>query len=211
MKRIISIVAIMAFVFTASFAQVNYGVKGGLSFYSAEASEEGISFDYDAKLGLGLGGFVRLDLSEKFQLQPELMYLQKNAELEGSMSVYSWKSKIKLDYLSIPIMAKYYITEGLNIYAGPQIEFLLSAKDEWEENDDGDISSGEDDIKKDLKGMNFGLGFGAGYELANGLGFEARYVIDLTDQNDSSDIDMKDAEIKTKGFYFGLTYAFGGK
>jgi len=205
MKKILMIVAVMALVSTASFAQT-FGVKGGVSFYKGEMSYESVSIDMDAKMGLGLGGFVRFDVSEKFKVQPELVYLQKNSEFEMTDVDYKSSSKIKLGYLSVPIMAKYFINENINIYAGPQVEFLLSAKDEWEETDFGPTTSGEDDIKDDLKGINLGLGFGAGYELNNGLGFDARYVIDLTDLNDMED---NPAEIKTKGFYIGITYAFG--
>ncbi|RZJ55928.1 MAG: PorT family protein, partial [Flavobacterium sp.] len=35
-----------------------------------------------------------------------------------------------LSYLNVPIMAKYYVIEKLSLEAGPQIGFLLSAKNQ---------------------------------------------------------------------------------
>ena len=73
---------------------------------------------------------------------------------------------IKLSYLNIPLMAKYYVAEGFSLEAGPQIGFLLSAKDDY-----NDWRYGEDDIKEDVKGTDFGVNLGVGYKMESGLNF----------------------------------------
>ena len=64
-------------------------------------------------------------------------------------------------------MAKYYVAEGFSLEAGPQIGFLMSAKMKAESGGDSE----EIDVKDDLKSIDFGINFGAGYKLENGLNF----------------------------------------
>jgi opacity protein-like surface antigen len=94
----------------------------------------------------------------------------------------------KLDYLRIPIMAKYYVADGFNIQAGPSIGF---------------VAGGDDEAKELSTSTDFGLGFGAGYELSSGLFFDARYNLGLSN---ISDVDGFDA--KTTSLNIGLGYRF---
>ena len=100
----------------------------------------------------------------------------------------NFESVTKLDYINIPLMAKLYLTDGLSIEAGPQIGFLISAKDEFDDvtttNVSGDSTtetdSGTDDIKDIVNGIDFGANLGLGYRLENGLLFGARYNLGLS-------------------------------
>ena len=83
---------------------------------------------------------------------------------------------------------------GLNVQAGPQIGFLLDA----EGGTDG------------LKSSNFGINFGAAYELAGGFFVDARYNLGLSDISDIEvdPIFSGDVSLKTKGFQLGVGYRF---
>ena len=72
----------------------------------------------------------------------------------------------------------------------------------------------EDDIKDDVKNIDFGLAFGGGVSLPMGnktVFVEGRYSLGLTDINDDSDPDAD--KIKTKGIQImaGITFPLGGK
>ena len=101
-------------------------------------------------------------------------------------------------------MAKFYVAEGFSIEAGPQIGFLLSAKVDWEE--DGD--SGTEDIKDEVKGIDFGVNLGFGYKLDSGLNFGARYNLSLTELPDTefeevNSLNWKNGVIQAYvGFFF---------
>jgi hypothetical protein len=69
-------------------------------------------------------------------------------------------------------MLRYSPVKVFNLHAGPQFGMLLSAKQECDGN--------SEDIKDGLKGLDFGLGIGAGVDLPMGLGFSARYVAGLS-------------------------------
>lgn len=184
---------------TVAFSQMKYGVKAGLVSANQDWSAGGISISPDAKIGAALGLFVKFELSEKFALQPELLYVMKGAKMDAGIfgEEMSGEMKLNANYLSIPVIAKYYFG-GFNLQAGPTFDFLMSAKS---------VYDGEDeDIKDELKGMDLGLAFGAGYDLPAGIGFDLRYIIGLSDINGSED--MEGVEIKNKCLMFTISYSF---
>jgi hypothetical protein len=171
MKKII---LTMAVVLTATFANaqkdMKFGVKAG--YQSTNLTGD---VDLDANGGFYIGGLVDFSVSEKFHVQPELMY-----SIEGAKDA-------KLNYLRIPVMAKFYVMDGLSLQAGP--ELALKA-------------GGDDTIKDAVKSMDYGLGFGAGYELESGLMFDARYNLGLANISDGA------GSVKNVGIQIGLGYRF---
>ena len=107
-------------------------------------------------------------------------------------------------------MAKYYVAEGFSLEAGPQIGLLLSAKDVWTENWDGETDSGSEDLMDFLNKLDFGLNFGVGYKLDSGLNFGARYYLGLANIEDDDDYAEDDGDywIKNNVFQFSVGYSF---
>ncbi len=163
---------IAVFGFTASAQEVNFGAKAGVNFASIGGDDVG---DLDGRTGFHVGVIAEISISEKFSVQPELLYSAQGAKesFEGQ------EIKLNADYLNVPIMAKYYVAEGFSIEAGPQIGFLMSAK--------AKVGSEEEDLKDSIKGTDFGINFGVGYKMDSGLNFGARYNLGLADINDGED------------------------
>ena len=63
------------------------------------------------------------------------------------------------------LLATLYVHEGLNVFAGPQLYFLLSAK--------GDDGSTKVDVAEELDPVDYGLLGGLGYQLDFGLSLGA--------------------------------------
>ncbi|WP_461532286.1 outer membrane beta-barrel protein [Sinomicrobium sp.] len=84
--------------------------------------------------------------------------------------------------------------EGLSVHAGPQFGILV------------DADGGTEGFKK----TNFGLNIGAGYELAGGIFFDARYTIGVSDIADLDGYDTGgyDLSVKTRNFQIGFGYRF---
>nr|WP_245895621.1 porin family protein [Flavobacterium album] len=80
---------------------------------------------------------------------------------------------LKTNYINVPILAKYYIMEGLSLEAGPYVGFLMSAK------------ADDEDVKDGYKSIDFGLAGGVAYDLPMGVFFQARYNAGLSDINDT--------------------------
>ncbi|MCU4176501.1 porin family protein [Carboxylicivirga sp. N1Y90] len=195
MKKLLVIVAVLA-ISASSFAQVKFGVKAGTNIASITGDDgEGL----DSRTSFVFGGFAKFELSEKFAFQPELLYSMQGAAGSESYEGVNVDVTMKTDYLNIPLMAKYYVTEGFSLQAGPQVGFLLSAKFKMEANGQEE----EEDIKDQMKGVDFGLNFGAGYELDFGLGFDVRYNLGLTNVADYDEADGKNGV-----FQITASYAF---
>lgn len=193
MKKLI-FVGITVLTFGVTSAQdVNFGVKGGLNVTTLTGDIE----DLDPKIGFHVGGFAEIKLNEKFAIQPELLFSTQGAKAEYFDDFDGFDVKVeenlKLNYINLPIMAKYFITEKFNIQAGPQVSFLMSAKNEVTYSFEGESDSEEFDIKDDTKAIDFGFNLGLGYSFTDKLFAEARYNFGLSSIPDDSDVDVKNA------------------
>lgn len=189
MNKLLLFVAVAVItISTAQSQELRIGVKAGVNFASVGGD---FTDEYDGRTSFHLGGLVEIPISEKFAVQPELLYSGQGAKSEYDDSfgdsIVIGKEKLKLDYINIPIMAKYYIMEGLSVEAGPQFGLLLSAKNEYEESGFEGDQSGDFDVKDFYKTLDISFGFGSSYRLNNGVFFSARYVIGLTDITDDND------------------------
>lgn len=164
-------------------AQVAFGAKAGVNF--SDITGERVD-SFDGRTSFHIGVVAEIEISEKFSLQPELIYSSQGSNYTEDFDGEDFDGLVKVDYLNIPLMAKYYVIKGLSLEAGPQIGFLLSAKDEYEDE--------EDDIKDFLKSTDFGINFGLGYKLESGLNFSARYNLGLSDN-----LDVDEDEFETEG------------
>ncbi|GAA4005552.1 hypothetical protein GCM10022408_16660 [Hymenobacter fastidiosus] len=123
----------------------------------------------DRILGLAAGGFAQVALSQDgfFLLQPELLYSAKGSETSFQGNTY----QNRLHYLELPVLAKIN-ADGFVFEAGPQLSYLLAARNE--------NAAG---TSTDLSGSNrlaVGAVAGVGYQLPMGLGLTLRYANDLS-------------------------------
>ena len=172
-----------------------FGAKAGANFSDITGPDVD---SFKGKTSFHVGGVAEIPVSDDFAVQPELIYSEQGSDYEEE----SFEGTVSVNYLNIPVMAKFQVAEGLSVEAGPQIGFLLSAKDEYTYSG----GSEEMDIKNDLKGTDFGINLGLGYELDNGLNFNARYNLGLSNANDG-DFDGG-AEYKNGVFQIGIGFFF---
>jgi hypothetical protein len=203
MKKLLLTAAIAVFGIIGTQAQdMKFGVKAGVNISNGAGDVE----DADSKIGLHIGGFAEFMFSEKFAFQPELLYSMQGYKYEESATFFgetvSVEEKIKLDYINVPLIFKYYVTEGLAIEAGPQIGFLMSANYEYEASGGGESESEDEDIKDAYKSIDYGLNVGVSYTLDMGVMFGARYYYGLADIDDTSDdFDEKNSVIQVSVGY----------
>lgn len=199
MKKLFLLFAIFALTsINQTFSQeVNFGAKAGVNF--ADITGEEVD-SFDGLTSFHLGFVAEILFSDAFAVQPELLYSRQGSDYKDSFESFSYEGTVKVDYINIPVMAKYFVTEGFSIEAGPQIGFLMSAKDEYEDE--------EDDIKDYLKGTDFGVNFGLGYKLESGLNFGARYNIGLSDNLDTDEFEADGAEYKNSVIQISVGYFF---
>tara|TARA_R100000935_G_scaffold55682_2_gene85972 strand:+ start:66144 stop:66806 length:663 start_codon:yes stop_codon:yes gene_type:complete len=220
MKKQVLLIAVAIFSFGVMQAQdIRFGAKAGVNFASIGGDfTDGV----EGKTGFHIGGLVEIMLSDKFAVQPELLYSAQGAKIEDSDTQFgitvTETSKTKLDYINIPIMGKFYVTEGLALEAGPQVGFLVSANAESEIEVSGDVDpeildeinnqfpSGDVDISDFTSGVDFGVGVGASYRLDMGVFFGARYTLGLSNINDGPGADS--VKQQNNVFQFSVGYLF---
>ncbi|MES2812083.1 MAG: porin family protein [Bacteroidota bacterium] len=192
MKKII-ILTIVLFAFNLSNAQettqTKFGLKGGLNLANFTGDSDGSN----SRVGIQAGFYTEFKISDKFAIQPELLYSIQGASDKGTTIVegytVNYKAKFNLGYINLPIMAKYYTNDKFNIEFGPQIGFLANAKLKTDVTiiETGQEGSSTDDAKEFFKGIDFGLNFGLGYNFSDKIGANLRYNAGLTNIADTDD------------------------
>ena len=179
--------------------EVKFGTKVGLNLSNFTGDLD----DSDSKIGFNIGAFAEISLSDKFIFQPELLFSSQGAKSEESDNNFSFEQTLKFNYLNMPLMIKFAASDKFALEFGPQLGFLLSAKSKFEETFDGETFSEEVDIKDSVKSIDFGLNFGASFDVSENIMIGARYNLGLSDITDSEDLKVQNAV-----FSFSVGYRF---
>ena len=174
-KIILCAIAIMAFGF-ANAQKTRFGVKGGLNIATIGGANEA-----NALIGVQLGGFAEINIWKKLYIQPELLFSTQGAKFDR---YYGDRDQtINLNYINIPVVAKYYITKQFSVEAGPQLGLLVSSNIDNE------------------KSVDAGFNLGAGYNFTDNFSVGIRYTIGLT-----SVYDYNDYYYDNDGYYYNDRY-----
>ena len=193
MKKLVTIGFMVLAIGIAQGQEVKFGVKGGLNLMKISNNQ----LSGNNKVGFHIGGLVEFKLSDKFAIQPELLYSTKGTKQD----FYGIQLITNLSYIDLPIMAKFFVTKGLSIEAGPQIGYLVSEKG---------ISNSELVIYQagNYNKMDYGLNLGAGYVLENSLLFQVRYYLGLADISKIYPYSNTNIIDHNKGFQLSVGYQF---
>ena len=187
MRKIIFLLLVV-YAGTLKGQELKFGVKAGLNLSSLRYDPEP-PINFKLKPGFHIGGIFQYKLSEKFALESQLLYSQQGVKTQlenvmlygsnpgdpfiGPPNGITVEATTMLNYINLPILAKYYFKEGLFVNLGPQLGYLINAKAE------------EKNVKFDMKeyytDIDLGLNGGLGYEFPNGIIVNANYYLGLYD------------------------------
>ena len=191
MKKLTSLLIVLFM--TAAMVQhanaqnpISFGLKGGLNI----ANLHGSDIERDTRTGVLLGAVLEINVPVlPFGVESGVYYSQKGAEFsDGNI-----ESSLKLDYIEVPVMAKFQlgppgpITPSLAI--GPYLGFNINAE---EEHVSGGVYTGTNDISDRISGTEFGGVAAVGFDFNLGitkLNATARYSYGFTSVWDDSDVD----------------------
>lgn len=188
MKKTIVTLLFACVAFTVEAQKLSFGAKGGLNIAKLT--------DYDdskTRTSIFAGGFVNIALDKSLSIQPELLYSGQGTKYDVDGGLFDIKSTTKLGYINIPVMVQYRLVPEFYLEAGPQLGFLTSAKTK-----SGKVTV---DTKDDYKSVDFGLGFGLGYQFPIGVGIGARYMFGLSNISDMDNVDHKNSVAQVGVFY----------
>ena len=148
---------------------VDFGVTAGFLNVEGKVKAEGVTFSGNES-GFYIGAVADFTLTDEFHIQPELVYASVD----------------EADAILVPIMAKYYVADKLNLQAGPQFVFSL------------------EDTPEDFSSIGFHLGAGVGYDITENFFAEARYSFQINNSYTGSE----DVTARANYLTIGLGYTF---
>ncbi|OUJ72144.1 porin family protein [Hymenobacter crusticola] len=173
---------------------IRFGVKAGLNVSTYRGGEVS---NPRFRLGPAAGAFVRLPLSTRLDLQPELLCEQRGARtsytsylLGGTTSARSiYRERSLLHYVSLPVLVRLSGAKWFAV-AGPQLSYLVAARrrgsTSFESSNglldpalffrEGTSVRGTDGYYR----WELGCAVGVGYQPTARLGVEVRYASGFT-------------------------------
>jgi hypothetical protein len=190
----------------ANSMDMSFGVKGGVNF--ATINGDNIESP-DSRTSFHAGVFAEFPIAEIFSIQVEALYSGQGAEYDQQFSITNpitgevtnveQNVELQLDYINVPVLAKFYITEGFSLEAGPQFSFLVN--DEWDTNPTADEGDSPSQFRQNANTFEFGVSGGLTFQTNVGLFATARYNQGISDIAD-------DVKINNSVFQLGLGYKF---
>ncbi len=119
------------------------------------------------KVGIIAGGFVSTFISEKFDGNMQLMYIQKGSRKNADPEKNDYTSYLlRLSYIEVPLLLQWKYSNRFIFEAGPYFGVLLSS---YEENEIGELPD-----RRAFNDLEFGGSVGMNIVLVNNLIFNAR-------------------------------------
>lgn len=148
------------------------GIKGGVNFtnlYTEDVDDNNILTSFNAGL------YVNLPVSSGVSIQPELNFSRKGSELVYDNAFASGTTRLKLNYLEMPVLLKLNVTPNFNIHFGPYAAYLIDGKATNESND-GSFNFEDNISNDDLNKWDYGLSGGVGLDFGStSLGVRYNY------------------------------------
>jgi len=202
MKKIM-ILALGLFAATAANAQdVRFGVKAGLNLPNIIKDDGNNNFSTKVNPGFNAGVTVDIPLISGLAFTPEILFASKGYKATTSLGEFTQTTY----FVDVPILASIKVAgSGLNIVVGPQVSFLTSTKNKFE-NGFGTVESeyneDSDKFKKSLLGGVIGLR----YDINDKFDIHGRYALDF--QKNNEDGTSRTPEYKNQVFSVGVGVKF---
>ncbi len=141
------------------------GFKAGVNYSNITGDVP----DTDARIRVHLGAVLEYPITTTFYVQGELLY----SALGYSFTEADEEQDVSLNYLSLPLVVKYFVNSHISLETGPQVSLLNSVSNDVIEDSDPFFNSFND--------FDTSWVAGVGYKLESGLFFQLRYVIGISD------------------------------
>ncbi|WP_037320271.1 porin family protein [Salegentibacter sp. Hel_I_6] len=188
----LKIIFILIFIgFQTLYAQTAYGIKGGfnLSKYHSDFTDI-----YSYKSGFYLGGTGKFELSNTFNLKPEIFFSYQGSDLKTNIELNYANdpqverveiSKIRINEyaINVPVLLDFSLSESFYLEAGPQAGFIFKNSTKVVKGS-GDYGSFEGEENNDLR-ISLAFDFGINYKITKDIYLGARYSRDIKRQDSS--------------------------
>ena len=205
MKKIV----LLAVCLLASYAvEAQYiGLKAGYNYATLKGNVSD-SANFKPYHGYFAGITLEFPLSNLFSLQVEGIYNRRGANITSN--TYG-KAKLNLDYLSLPVLARFNVGKGINLHIGPQLEYRIDKPNFYFDAGTDPVTRVKDDALDIIDGA---MTVGIAYMTDAGWFFEARWVQGLTSVFEADETSLThigispDYNFKNRTLSVGVGYRF---
>lgn len=159
----------------------SFGPKVGYNNAKLEGKSWDVFHDNNSLDGYHVGLFAEIRFN-KFAIQPEVYYSSEGGQWNTSINNVNVEHDFNLNYVHVPLMLKYYLTNGIAIEAGPQAGFLTDSNMKFSDLDPESPKFNE---------FDFSVNVGLSINLPLNLMISARYNAGLTNVIDEPNVDWK--------------------
>ncbi len=126
-KVVLAVVTVLSFAFANAQESkaVKFGVKAGAN-YGWLATGAAPVYDLRPEVGYHAGLVAEFKMCEKFSFQAEALYSHSEYSFDGNGNTSG--TKIELNQVAVPVLAKFYLVKGLSLELGPQATVIVDSK-----------------------------------------------------------------------------------
>lgn len=193
---------------TPMATKTRFGIRAGVNLADLTAKNLPTGSTYteaQAKTSFNGGIFVNVPLSSMFNFQPELSFSSQGGKLQppsGNTSAPTIEQD--LHYINVPLNFQLKSAKGFFVQTGPQVGFLLDAK----QKSTSSSSSAETENEENFDKIDFSWSGGVGYLSRMGLGVDLRYNIGIANIIEDNASGLGGTWKNSVG-QFSLIYHFG--
>lgn len=211
MKKILLTLGAAFLVAAGAQAQVSYGLKAGVNLGKVSNVSDAAKDYQKNNTSFYVTGFADLPVASQFSIQPGVSLQGKGSKFKYDGNSLDGTSTTNVMSIEIPVNAVYYIPTGASgsvfLGAGPYVGFNISGKNKIEGNIGEFGGEGETDIEfgsadNEMKRVEAGANFMAGYKLSNGFLINAGYGLGLTNLNNVGET------VSNRVLSFGVGFQF---
>lgn len=206
MKKLFFAAAVLMCSLTA-FAQTKEGSFNILPKAGINISTLSNKDNAEVKVGITAGAEAEYQLTKQLSLSAGALFSMQGAksttvfrEVDNTtkeIREVDIKNTMEFDYINVPILANYYIIEGLAVKLGIQPGFNIVAKRKRTDGVDK-VSENLKNLGVDVRKVDFSIPIGISYEL-NDFVVDARFNLGLTEVADL---------VKSKNRVFQITFGY---
>ncbi|MCY7328711.1 MAG: PorT family protein [Saprospiraceae bacterium] len=178
---------------------VRFGLKLGVN--GSSLYDDAQAGDKKSETGIVGGGFAKIKLTKHFSLRPEVLFATRGGDYNYNNS---GETKLKLNYLEVPLSLEYNLFAILNIHAGLHVGVLAGESGKFRDNQGNTLNF---DLRKDdLNNFNYGWHVGGGIDLGN-LGIHLRILRGLQEVSNSDSFNQLAGKLKNSAWELSVSYA----
>ena len=212
-----------------SLLPTKYGIKAGINIANVSSttniltSEKGDptkNIETSALIGFSGGFYMEIPLTDKWYLNPELVYSQKGSSFKydyshpyntNNIQDYSTSNNLSLTYIELNPTFSYKINYSISLNSGPSFGFLISKAYEYKQDPINQHSLTDGEFNEET--IDLGLNCGLSYYINESLLISSKiYTGFLKAGGISRPIDIKWNEnshtLKNNTFSFSVAYLF---